>query len=243
MWRFEREPGPDTEAYSTPGHLFHLMREGAYHLTTNGREYRVSAGDLVYYYGNEEVTCHWDGGRVEMLSLAVDAPGLAPLPLEERVRQASDEVQRHFLELYSLHRNPDGEGTRLELFASLHSLLARIGFQSTSTARSTSKGGWTEVESLLQREGRFRVSLDELSALAHRSRASLVRDCRAATGMSPQKRLQVLRMGEARGLLNFSPLRIREIAEHLGYPRQHEFTREFSRYFGHPPTAHRYGQF
>jgi AraC-like DNA-binding protein len=50
------------------------------------------------------------------------------------------------------------------------------------------------------------------------------------------RRIQTVRMEEARGLLLFSTLNVTQVAEYLGYPRLHEFSREFSQYFGAPPS-------
>ena len=57
--------------------------------------------------------------------------------------------------------------------------------------------------------------------------------------MSPGKRVQKLRMDEAQGLLALSSLSITEIATYLGYPRVHEFSREYALYFGCPPSHFR----
>ena len=71
------------------------------------------------------------------------------------------------------------------------------------------------------------------------SRSSIVRLCRQATGMSPMKRIQQIRMEEAKGLLLSSSLNITEIAQYLGYIRMHEFSREFTLYFGTSPKQFR----
>ncbi|MHC4874825.1 MAG: helix-turn-helix domain-containing protein [Planctomycetota bacterium] len=49
------------------------------------------------------------------------------------------------------------------------------------------------------------------------------------------QRLRSLRMSEARGLLIYSSLNITQIAQYLDYPRVHEFSREFKKYFGVSP--------
>jgi transcriptional regulator GlxA family with amidase domain len=50
------------------------------------------------------------------------------------------------------------------------------------------------------------------------------------------RRLRELRLAEAQGLLRFSTLSVSQVAEYLGYPRVHEFSREFSRRMGRPPS-------
>jgi AraC-like DNA-binding protein len=44
-------------------------------------------------------------------------------------------------------------------------------------------------------------------------------------------------MAEARGLLSYSTLNVTQTAAYLGYSRMHEFSREFSGYFGHTPQS------
>jgi hypothetical protein len=62
---------------------------------------------------------------------------------------------------------------------------------------------------------------------------------RKAVGESPTRLWAKLRMQQAQNLLLESNLSIKEIAQRVGYARQHEFTRAFSHRFGLPPTAWR----
>jgi transcriptional regulator GlxA family with amidase domain len=48
-----------------------------------------------------------------------------------------------------------------------------------------------------------------------------------------------LRMNRAKQLLRTSNLSIKEVAQELGYMRQHEFTRAFSRALGKSPSEWR----
>ena len=84
--------------------------------------------------------------------------------------------------------------------------------------------------------------MDDLANLTKSSRATVVRLCRAATGMSPVQRLRELRMDEARGLLLYSQRSVTQVARYLGFPEIHGFSREFSRHFGFPPSALHHAQ-
>lgn len=55
-------------------------------------------------------------------------------------------------------------------------------------------------------------------------------------GVSPRGLLVRLRMGQAKKLLRTSSLPIKQIAQELGYSKQHEFTRAFHRFSGMSPT-------
>jgi AraC-like DNA-binding protein len=95
---------------------------------------------------------------------------------------------------------------------------------------------WWEVEQSLYERDRWRPSLSELCRMAGVSPATLARLCRDATEQSPVKRVSELRMRHALGLLQYSPMSVTETATHLGYPRMHEFSREFARHYGYPPS-------
>jgi transcriptional regulator GlxA family with amidase domain len=64
--------------------------------------------------------------------------------------------------------------------------------------------------------------------------------CRYAVGLPPLKRIKQIRFSLARGLLQRSALSVKEIAAETGYPRVHEFLRDYRKHFGHPPTAGRH---
>jgi AraC-like DNA-binding protein len=58
-------------------------------------------------------------------------------------------------------------------------------------------------------------------------------------GVSPLKRVKQLRMSMARRLVWMSKLTFTEIADRIGYPRVHEFSRDYHKYFGVTPTDDR----
>ncbi len=68
---------------------------------------------------------------------------------------------------------------------------------------------------------------------------SLRQEFTAAFGCSPSQMALRTRIQIAKNLLLETPLNIKQIAEELGYVRQHEFTRAFHRVTGCSPTAWR----
>ena len=46
-------------------------------------------------------------------------------------------------------------------------------------------------------------------------------------------------MSEAKKLLRYSGMNVSEIAAYLGYPRVHEFSREFSKNSGSSPSSYK----
>ena len=61
----------------------------------------------------------------------------------------------------------------------------------------------------------------------------------AVFGVSPSQMALQTRIQIAKNLLIETPLSMKQVAEELGYGRQHEFTRAFHRVTGRSPTAWR----
>jgi len=257
VWRFTRAPHWTSHCRSTPGHLLHLVTAGSYSLQTNDRRYEVRRGDIIYYHEYEEVACIGNDRPVEFLSAGFLAPGLAPLPLDCRVFPASPAARRQFHRLYAAAAHVNDTERGLAMFAALTALLATLFTASEKCGAGNPAGVgrsarlenrpaagrdpeiWWTIELELRRARQFRTPLAELAEIGSTSPATVVRSCRRATGQSPLQRQRRLRLEEARGLLRHSTLGIAEIARHLGYPRIHEFSREFRRLTGTTPRQWR----
>ena len=245
VWLFERRPHARSSCHSLPGHLIHLVIKGAYRLRIAGRDYEVEAGDFIYYYESENVECWMGVGEVSFYSVSFFSDAFAPLPVEGRVYKADAAMRRLFADLHKVYSQSEAGSERDCL---CHSLLLRI-MASMERRRGDGSGGkpgesgglWRSLETELRRRRLFRPSLDELASLSGMGKSSVVRACRLETGESPMRRLAGIRMSEADGLLKFASMNVGQVAEHLGYPRLHEFSREFARHFGRPPSTTRKG--
>ncbi len=230
VWRFERQAGLRAVSYSTPGHLLHYIVKGSGTLITNRRSYNISPGVVIYYYEKEEVRNYYRDDTV-FYSIAFNAPDLPPLPFSERVFKAEADIADTFLKFYEIYTVKSPNST-LQLFTLLFRLLSRIGFsESALPSYSRREKLWNRVESWIRQEKMFRVSIPEICEHFNISPATLHRVCRDASEKSVGKRIQQMRMEEAKALIMFSGLNISETAQYLGYPRVHEFSREFSAYF------------
>ena len=240
VWKFEIPPTTGNVAYSTPGHLVHLVISGSYQLAMNNRRYVAGPGDLIYYHGREEVQWIRSDNVVVFYSVGFIAPTYPPFPYGRRVFPSTARARSLFDDLYEASRESGATRRALRTYAALFSILAEFDAHVDRSAVPYSPHDlWWRIEEALRRDRQFRPSLSKLVQLAHASRSTVIRACRDATGLSPGKRFQKLRMQEADGLLTLSPMTITEIAAYLGYSRVHEFSREFSRYFGHPATHYR----
>jgi AraC-like DNA-binding protein len=236
VWRFDRPGGHHATAQSTPGHLLHCHIKGTTTLQANGRNYEITPNSVIYYHESEEVKNHFIDDVI-FYSIAFNAPKLSPLPLSRRVFKVENNIVELFHELYEIYTsNPPDVAMRL--YALLLSLLPQIGFSEHDNRKyhSTREKLWLEVESWVRKNRKFRAGIPELSAQFKISAATLLRACRKTAATSVSKRLQQMRMEEARALLLYSGLNITETAEYLGYPRIHEFSREFSSYHKHPAS-------
>jgi AraC-like DNA-binding protein len=80
------------------------------------------------------------------------------------------------------------------------------------------------------------VRIEHLAAIAHVSAATLHRQFKEATGMSPIGFQKQVRLQEARRLLVAGAATATEIAQTVGYASPTQFNREYRRTFGLPPV-------
>jgi AraC-like DNA-binding protein len=240
VWKFVRTPRGDIKAKSTPDHLLHLVISGSYTLKTNDRIYEIKPGSLIYYYATEDVEWLESKETVVFYSVAFKSELFKPLSFEERVFKAPKNTAIAFDRLYEYSLCQNEYVKTLGVYNSLVSILQDIQEISADTDSRSSKNKaanvWHDVEHKIRTEKKFRAQLIELCEMSHKSRATLIRICKKATGKAPMGRIRDIRMSEANGLLQFSTLNITQIAEYLDYTRIHEFSREFKKYFGVPPT-------
>jgi AraC-like DNA-binding protein len=79
------------------------------------------------------------------------------------------------------------------------------------------------------------VRIDHLAAIAHVSAATLHRQFKEATGMSPIRFQKQVRLEEARRLL-VTGTTAAEVAHAVGYASPTQFNREYRRTYGQPPA-------
>jgi AraC-like DNA-binding protein len=241
IWKFTIEPGHHIHTASLPGHLLQLVLEGSYAIRTNNREYTVKQGDLIYFYASEDVEWLGNEEKVVFYSVGFRSTAFTPLPLDRRVFPSNRKIRTAFATLYdSKTLGKEDAFKELMMFGALHNVLSEVvKLDVFAESKTAANNAWWDVERSIRKQHMFRPSLDQLAELCQYSRASTVRLCRKATGQSPVKRIQTIRMEEAKALLGFSSLNITEVSKYLCYDRVHEFSREFSAYFDMSPRAFR----
>ncbi|WP_299556394.1 AraC family transcriptional regulator [Seonamhaeicola sp.] len=238
VWEFHRPSNFKYLCYSLPGHLLHLVTKGSYTVRINSRVYEVNEGDVIYYYESEEVESIGNETEVTFYSVGFQASKLSPLSIENRVFQSTSGMQLSFKRLFEGYSSYEAKPRPYKTFAALMDILSGINelYRMSQDKDEENEELWWALERRIREQKMFRPSLSDLSEIAGYSRATVIRSCKKVTGLTPQSRMQIIRMEEAKGLLSFANLNVSQVAEYLGYPRMHEFSREFSRYFGKPPS-------
>jgi AraC-like DNA-binding protein len=80
------------------------------------------------------------------------------------------------------------------------------------------------------------VTVEEMAASVHMSASSFHQRFKAVTSMSPLQYQKVLRLHEARRLMLFQKMDASDACYRVGYLSPSQFSREYGRFFGNPPT-------
>lgn len=242
--RYERhQAGFAFTATSLPGHLIHLVVSGEVEQACNGRSQHLKPGTVVWYNEDE-----WVEGQVVKApwiyySVNFSAPTLSPPDFDQRLLSAPSDWAQRFANLHAAWREP--LSWRRDCFCQAHllGLIASLDAHRGELHPTAPAGKlWWEVESWVRQRIHEPMSLDEMCAEFHRSPNTLARACQSAVGLPPMKRLKQIRLSLARGLVQFSELNMTEIARRVGYARVHEFSRDYRKAYGVPPTSERSAQ-
>lgn len=84
-----------------------------------------------------------------------------------------------------------------------------------------------------------KIGMDELAEIANMSRSAFHRAFKEVAGESPLQYLKQMRLNKARNLITYDGHSASRAAETVGYESANQFSREFKRYFGVPPSRAR----
>jgi len=239
VWEFTRPPYFKYLCYSLPDHLLHLVIKGSYTVRINNRKYDVKTGDIIYYYESEEVESVGNETEVTFYSVGFQASKMSPLPINKRVFQSNIKLKELFHKLFEGFSSDNNKIRKYKTFAALLDILDEFEVLNVVAQNNIDDKEelWWALERRIRKHKKFRPSMDNLCEVAGFSKATVIRSCKKVTGDTPLKRIQKIRMEEAKGLLRFANLNVSQVSEYLGYPRLHEFSREFSKFYGEPPSS------
>lgn len=237
-----RKKGESFEATSLPGHLLHLVISGRVHQECNGRGYTLKPGSVMWYHEDELVR-----GRVlespwRFYTVNFIAPALPPPGFETRLFDNRACLRPFFKSLHDAWNDPRLPSAirEFKVHATLLQILTGLTTLSRQAVRMDPRARlWWELETQLRRDLAQPVDLKMMSRVTKRSQATIARSCFHAVGMPPLRRIKQIRMSLARGLVKHSGATITEVAERVGYPRVHEFSRDYRKHFKIPPTSDR----
>jgi transcriptional regulator GlxA family with amidase domain len=98
---------------------------------------------------------------------------------------------------------------------------------------------WWKLETRARRDLSQAIGLSQLEEWGGCSAATVARASQIAVGLSPMRRIKQIRLSFARGLVLRSQLSCSEIGARAGYPRVHEFSRDYKSWFGLSPSQER----
>jgi AraC-like DNA-binding protein len=81
-----------------------------------------------------------------------------------------------------------------------------------------------------------RLSVGELAAMAHMSIPTFHQHFKAMTATSPLQYMKSIRLTQARQMLQ-AGARVKAVAHDVGYESESQFSREYRRFFGFPPSG------
>ncbi len=235
VWRFEKRAGTNSCCLSPPGHLLHFVKSGHARLSLNNKKYDIIPGMVIYYDSNDEVECFCQTDFV-FYSVLFQSPGYKPFPPDLRVINEMDDLHNDFAGVEECFCRKDGLAAFHALTRILHVLESK---RPSDPAESNGQRQWNSIIQYAKQSKNFHPDFRQVCRRMGISQATLLRYCRQYAGVTPFKYFKHYRMSEALALLKYSDMNITEIADYLKYPRINEFSREFSNYFGYPPSAAR----
>jgi AraC-like DNA-binding protein len=228
------------QATSLPGHLLHLVLTGEVEQICNGRRQHLTPGSVVWYHEDEWVEGHVIQSPWTYYTVNFSAPTLAPPDFDARLIPDQQHLKPTFSKLHETWQQPPSRQRDFLCQAHLLRLIAAINPDIGQQPTETPNGRlWWEVETWARQHIERAVTLHDLCQQFRRSANTLARACQEAVGMTPMKRLKQIRLSLARGLVYHAELSMSEIAIRIGYSRVHEFSRDYRKVYGLPPSHDR----
>lgn len=222
-----------------PDHNLQLVVSGSYQLRINDQPYSIVPGSIIYYYKSEDVYWLKNDEPVSFYSFVFKGLGITPLPINCRVMQASVELATEFKNIHQTALSSNDFLGQIIVFSGLLKILKELHFHFKPKEEVAGSDLWQLVESKLLGEENYRPSMIDMQKVSGYSRATLYRNCLDIYGVPPAKRFRDLRLAKAQFLLRYTPLSISQVSAYLGYPRVHEFSREFSMLTKQTPSLYR----
>ena len=239
VWRFQRPARFHGKASSIPGHLLHYIISGSYKLKIGAKQYYPQKGDMLYYYGNEDVLWEGDDSDVDFYSVGFMGTSIPVLSPENRIIKSPQDQKATWDKLWDASNSSHINKGSVMSYAILLEILAPVFWNEEKADTLKNSRKWQKIEKLIRSEKLYHISPEQLAEKVGHSRTSLYNIYRNDMGSTPLQRIKKIRMEEAKGLLKFTDMRVGEISDFLGYNRIHDFSREFKKETGFSPRDFR----
>lgn len=159
--------------------------------------------------------------------------GIEPLTMPKRMRDAASRLVGHLLD--PTETAVLAPGTLREIF--FHALQDKHGCVLLSHSQSGGPGATINglLRTIDKRSADF-PNVNELARAAGMSSASFHRHFKTVTGHSPLQYFKRRRLTRAKSLLVHGGMGVAETAHRVGYASASQFSRDFTAYFGVPPS-------
>ncbi len=241
--RMERKAGFTFEDISTLGHDLNVIERGRIRAEICGQTYQAGRGDVVWFHEGEQLRVVVLEAPWVFYAIRFVAPSLPPpdyihrrIPLPHiGLLDEFDKLLREWRDtsVSQMVRAMRVQGRLLQLLSQFVTPAQQAGQFDRDTPL------WWQVEWELRKDLSREIDMNTICRIAQRSAATVTRSCQRAVGMSPLRRLRLLRLSMAHGLVILSNLTISEIANRVGYARVHELSRDYHKQFGLTPTENR----
>jgi len=171
-----------------------------------------------------------------------DITAQMPNPLPNHIRvQKPIVLEKLIFNIIHEHENkhPYYETTAKGLFLQLWAQLMREHHWSSNAALMTNWIQLDRVKTYLSHNSDKEVTLDELSKVANLSKYYFCRLFKTAFGVGPIQYHLMIRLENAKRMIQFTDIPIKEIASQLGFQSIHSFSRSFRIMEGVPPSYYR----
>ena len=180
----------------------------------------------------------------ELAHLMIDSHLPPPKPQHSSCAMATGEVTQPLIEafnrLLNLLNRPDDIPILSPLIQREICYLLLIGDQGMRLRQMASAGSQSQQVSRaiqwLRQNFKEQLRVEELAGMASMSKSSFHQHFREITAMSPLQYQKNLRLNEARRLMLLEHLDASSAAFQVGYESPSQFSREYSRLFGAPPS-------
>ena len=226
-------------------HLFHYVLLGKGTLVINKKEYRLSKGNIFFIPAHAEAIYFPDkddpwvyewvgftGTRVdsylEALNLNIDHPVISDKNKTYRPFFNSI-VKRYVNNGYS---DITSLGALYELFGEM--IYEREGTQTMSKTSVTVQLAKDFIRNNYQTE----ITIEDIAKNANVTPNYLSAIFQKEENMTTKRYLTKIRMTQAMSLLQSGKMKVKDVAEAVGYPNQLHFSNEFKKYFGKSPISY-----